>query len=359
MYLMPSICLSVISPATARDISSAGALWLMLLSTSASAHHSTSYFSNEFIEIEGNLVEVDWTNPHVGFTLMIVNDQGQEELWSLEATTVYILQRKGVTQDLFQPGERIRVAGRVSTRDERAMLSTNMFFENGREILTNPQAELRWNTEQITEKDLWVPDNVRQQDVGAENRGIFRVWSQPAEGLENAAFVWRDGIPFLEEVIAARADWDPVENTVTRCEPPGMPSMMETPYPVEFIERGSSIELIGVANNSEVTRTIYLEDQSNAAAQAPSPSGYSVGHWEGNTLTVETTRINYPYFDNIGTPLSETLKIVEEFSLRDNQSRLDFRMTAVDPAMFTGPAVLLEYYWLALGETVERQPCGN
>ncbi len=341
---------------TLRD-SLVPALWLVLLPVAAAAHHSTAYFSDEFTELEGELVGVDWRNPHVGFTLATVNDQGQEETWALEGTTIYILQRKGVTRDLFQPGVQIRVAGHVSTRDERTILSTNMLFDDGREILTNTRAQPRWDSERIDGGDRWVPDDVRQHDAGTQNRGIFRVWSHPAEGLENAAFVARDGIPFREEVIAARADWNPIENTVTRCEPPGMPSMMETPYPFEFIDHGSTIELNGVANNAQVSRTIHLGGQADSAQQAPSPSGYSVGHWEGNTLIVETTRIDYPYFDNIGTPISDTLRIVERFTLSDDQSRLDFHMTAVDPAMFTEPAVPLQYTWLALGEAVERQTC--
>ena len=68
---------------------------------------------------------------------------------------------------------------------------------------------------------------------------------------------------------------------------------------------------------------------------------------------------NYPYFDNTGTPLSEALRTVERFTLSDDQSRPGFHMTAVDPAMLKEPAVPLEYYWLALGEAVERQLCDD
>ncbi|MFL2546030.1 MAG: hypothetical protein ACJ0SL_01495 [Candidatus Rariloculaceae bacterium] len=77
--------------------------------------------------------------------------------------------------------------------------------------------------------------------------------------------------------------------------------------------------------------------------------GLSVGYWEGRTLIVDTTEIDWPYYDARGTMLSDEFTIREEFTLSENQSRLDYRMTMTDPVTFAEPAKM-ETYWLALGE---------
>ena len=71
---------------------------------------------------------------------------------------------------------------------------------------------------------------------------------------------------------------------------------------------------------------------------------------------VTTTRINWPYFDNIGSPQSEAVEIVEQFTVSEDQTRLDYQFAVTDPATFAEPAVY-ERYWLALGETIEHYDC--
>ena len=71
---------------------------------------------------------------------------------------------------------------------------------------------------------------------------------------------------------------------------------------------------------------------------------------------MSTTQVNWPYFDNIGTPQSEDVEMVETFTLSADQTRLDYRLTVTDPDTFTAPAVY-ERYWLALGEAIELYDC--
>ena len=42
---------------------------LIAASFPVAAHHSTSFYAAEFVELEGELVRVDWINPHVRFVL--------------------------------------------------------------------------------------------------------------------------------------------------------------------------------------------------------------------------------------------------------------------------------------------------
>jgi hypothetical protein len=71
---------------------------------------------------------------------------------------------------------------------------------------------------------------------------------------------------------------------------------------------------------------------------------------------VTTTRVNWPYYDTIGTPQSDAVEITERFALSDDQTRLDFLITVRDPATLTAPAVIAGH-WLALGHEVQRFAC--
>ncbi len=105
-----------------------------------------------------------------------------------------------------------------------------------------------------------------------------------------------------------------------------------------------------------IYRQIFMDGRELELDPLPTWMGYSVGRWEGDTLVVETSRINWPYFDGIGTPQSEAVEVVERFTLRQGGQRLDYHATITDPQTFTRPATA-ELYWLALGESVEPFGC--
>ena len=106
----------------------------------------------------------------------------------------------------------------------------------------------------------------------------------------------------------------------------------------------------------DVVRYIHMNNAADPQQQAASRLGYSVGRWDANTLAVETTRINWPYFDGLGTPQSAAVKISERFTLSADQHRLDYRITIDDPQTLARPGTV-ETYWLALDETIEPFEC--
>jgi hypothetical protein len=69
----------------------------------------------------------------------------------------------------------------------------------------------------------------------------------------------------------------------------------------------------------------------------PAYMGYSAGHWEGNTLVVETAGFNdKTVLDAMGHPHSEALRVTERFHRRDF-GHLDVEMTFDDPKFYTKP----------------------
>jgi hypothetical protein len=257
-------------------------LSLVLAASAASAHHAFTFYARELTEIEGELVSVVWRNPHIHFTLKSVDSSGKEVLWTMEAGALYSVQRRGVTQDLFQPGTRVKVAGRLHTRESAQIWVDNMLLADGREVLVDQGAEPRWTFDPI--------GLVRSQqvvDTSSQKLGIARVWSQPIGRPISSG----DPLPYREPPSLGGPEWiQRLDGFASRCEPVGMPGIMATPHPIEFVDHGATLQLLGFSNNALIDRTIYMKDQPAPANQDGGRMGHSTGRWEDqNTLVVTTT----------------------------------------------------------------------
>ncbi|MYJ95794.1 MAG: hypothetical protein F4053_09490 [Proteobacteria bacterium] len=330
------------------------AIILLALPAGLPAHHSRAgYDMSTVTEIEGELVEVIWRNPHVGFFMEAANEQGEAERWTIEGWgSLYTLQRTGVAAEDFRVGEPVRVAGFLSTREPSTIQATHMLLADGTEAILRADAEPHWpDNESVGGRARWQADEDRLPQAAEENLGLFRVWSPPSYGSINLVTTH---YPFTETALAARESWDPFENWVTRCEPAGMPWVMMVPHPYQFEDRGDEILLH--TQQWDLTRTIYMNSSGEGAELSLPRLGRSVGQWESRTLIVETTDIDWPYFDPRGTPQSEAVTVREEFTLSEDQSRLDYRVTITDPLTFSEPATR-ETHWLALGEPLDPYDC--
>ncbi len=67
------------------------------------AHHSIQGIvdDSKLMEFEGRLVDIDWVNPHIWFTLEVINDQGETESWRLESVPTAMANRVELTRDSF------------------------------------------------------------------------------------------------------------------------------------------------------------------------------------------------------------------------------------------------------------------
>lgn len=84
-------------------------------------------------------------------------------------------------------------------------------------------------------------------------------------------------------------------------------------------------------------RQVFLDGRSLEKDPNPSWMGYSVGHWEGATLVVESNGYNdRTWLDSEGHPHSEGLRVTERFR-RTDFGRMDLNVTFEDPAVYARP----------------------
>ena len=102
-----------------------------------------------------------------------------------------------------------------------------------------------------------------------------------------------------------------------------------------------------------------MAPNASADGEPATPLGYSTGRWEGNTLVVETTLIDWPYIDVVGLATvqqSDGLHLEERFTLSEDDSELVYDITLTDAATFTEPVTANRYMIWRWQPGVEIQP---
>ncbi len=316
------------------------------------AHHATApaYDRGRVIELSGEITDVRWRNPHIHLTLRTGDAAGESASWDLETNSVSIVSRFGLSPDLVAPGTRVRVAGNPGRIDEHALWLTNVLLEDGREILFGSAYLPRWSQDTVGAADM--RGAITADLTGS--LGIFRVWTSIGGG----GALWNDSYPFTPQAAAVRAAFDPVRDDPTlNCALKGMPLIMEQPYPMEFVDE--SDEIVLRLEEYDTVRRIAMTDHETARARPASILGNSVGRWEGDVLVVETTHVDYPWFNKTGIPQSDAVHIVERFELNADGSRLEYEMTVTDPATFTEPVVLTKRWGYRPNDEVRPYECAT
>ncbi len=330
-------------------------LVVLMFSFGVQAHHSMTHFEDAVTEMEGVLLDIHWRNPHVYFFLETEEANGEKKVWEMEAGTIYMIGRAGVTRDLFTVGERVRVAGNKSAVFEGKFWVENILTEEGSEILVVQNGAARWADELIGGRSSWTGEAFIKDEVASSGSGIFRVWSPPMRGSIEPRLT---GAPAnrlaniaTDESKAAIETWDPFAFDDT-CTLPGLPRVNHGPHPHQFSQDGENILL--TSEEFYVTRTIHMNSGVDATEQPFSPLGYSTGHWENdNTLVVETSRINFPYLDLGGYGQSEQVSITERYVLDEADNRLDYEVVIQDPIMLNEPYIKTGV-WTDIGEAINE-----
>ena len=306
----------------------------------AMAHHGpvtnpALYLTDEMVELRGELTEVLWRNPHLRGHLAVEGDDGQETIWEVElGPSPRAFERRGLTPEDFL-GD-VRIAGFVSRHGANELGALYILLPSGEELVHFNRAP-RWSNEVVS---VGGGDDLLDPALVAEARrtenGIFRTWGR---GMGS------DIEPQLEEheYTARGRELNAAYNAVVHhlevleCRQ-GMPDAMFDPTYMQISDEGDHI-IIHIAEYN-TRRTIHKEGTAGAAEPVASATGHSIGRWDGDDLVITTTRIDWPYYSELGTPQSDRASYVERLSVAEGGERLNYSITITDPVVFPGPVTL-------------------
>ncbi|MEI9891668.1 MAG: DUF6152 family protein [Caulobacteraceae bacterium] len=134
---------------------------------------------------------------------------------------------------------------------------------------------------------------------------------EQAPGAQHAAGVHAHGPGRTGRLPAKKLD----DTDAANCLPPGMPGVMTQPYPIQILVTPGEVTIIQEAYMQ--VRHVHTDGRDHAADPDLTFNGDSIGHWEGDTLVVDTTGLAPQAVLQAGVTHSKNEHIVERYRLSD------------------------------------------
>ncbi len=185
---------------------------------------------------------------------------------------------------------------------------------------------------------IWQALNEANWDVEGHSASRGRVLALGAEDavVPGLGIVEGGPIPYLPAAQAKKKENFEKRLTLDpeiKCYLPGVPRAMYLPQPFQIVQSTSQIMM--VFQYAGAVRTIYMDHHTEAPAD--SWMGWSNGHWEGETLVIDSSGFNdLSWFDRAGNFHSDALHVVERITAT-SPDHLRYEATLEDPSVFSRP----------------------
>jgi hypothetical protein len=141
--------------------------------------------------------------------------------------------------------------------------------------------------------------------------------------------------PWAAELTKQRTIENRLHDPMSKCLPPGIVRLHTHALMRKMVQTPT---LVAILNEQSVWyRQIMLDGRPLPADPVPTWNGYSVGHWEGDTLVVVSNGFRDDlWLDANGSPMTSAAKITERFR-RPDFGHLEIALTVDDPKAYTRP----------------------
>ena len=299
-----------------------------------SAHHafSTEFEANLEGEVKGTVTKVWWANPHIRYDVDMTMPDGSIEHWSLHPPgNLPTYRRENWTPETLQAGDHVVATGNLGRDGAHKLYATCIVLESGRQL---GRCVNTGTVSQVTaDPNLDYTYHANDYDVDIsgfwENRYKFRTTVDDFEPKP---------MPMKSETAAIYAGREFGDDHVLRCQPPGLPRIFGSPYPMEIVDAGSHYLMVFLQDNTP--RRVYMDGREALPDQPLSAMGFSKGTWEERTFVIETTHLTPGWLDGSGYPMTggDGTRIVERWTVAEDGLTMDRTMTIHDDA-YTAPLV--------------------
>jgi len=205
---------------------------------------------------------------------------------------------------------------------------------NGKPNLTAPAPKTSAGKPDLS--GMWVPRDVLPCDVSG--RGAQCVELPLTPQLVNFAVGLKDGLPYqpwAAELVKSRSKEVAYIDPHTHCMPPNFPRAWAFPETETIFQTPTQLVILHEFNASY--RQIFFDGRKLPDDMLPTWNGYSVAHWEGDTLVVESAGYrDDSCLDTAGNFFSNAARVTERIR-RPSFGALDITVTVDDAKVFTKP----------------------
>ena len=313
---------------------------------------SATYDGNRQVKLQGVVTRIDWVNPNAFFFIDVRDAGGTTTNWAVEFGNPLELERDGWKRSALHIGDAVIVEGIPARSDARQASAKSVVLTRTNKRLFAPPITRRAATPAAL-APRW-PDGQVRLGPPPGKKGYWGAPSAKALVESTAA-----KIPITDDGLLLNiADADKVapfqpwskalyerrqrallkDDPIARCLPQGGPRQFQTPNGFQFVEQkelGRILLLLGGGDRN--WRIIYTDGrpQGQPAEVVPSYYGNSVGHWEKDTLVVDSIGFNEKFWLTAGgLPHTEGLHLIERFT-RTDLNTLKYEVTVDDPRTYT------------------------
>ena len=299
----------------------------------AVAHHSQAAFdqSREFT-FEGTVHRLDWKNPHIYLIVATTDSRGEPLLQQIEGLAVTQAQVDGLERAALQPGTHVLVRANPNRGGEGKTV-------RGLDVVTTADGKVH-------------PFYQRKAPP---------LELQPATSL---AGNWAPSLAETGKVFGTVAQWPYTQAARAGQDPAGACELEPVPF-LNVINELRIIEMSGENvvfryNNSgdETARTVHVGMTAHPAGIEPSLHGHSIGHWEGDTLVIDTvayTPDKAGLFSHI--PSGPGKHTVERLTLTEDKRQLRYELSVEDPEYLQTAASFSMLWDHRPDLQLDREPC--
>lgn len=158
--------------------------------------------------------------------------------------------------------------------------------------------------------------------------------------------------------LKAKAEGKNYKDDAGACYPPGMPRIMTRVWSMQVIQLPTMVLMIHGFENS--VRWIYTDGRKHTSLDelVPSYNGESIGHWEGDTLVIDTIGIEPAHhWMQLGIPTSDKLHIVERITLSADGNTFEDKLIMTDPENWEGEWINTKKFNLRDDEDIFEVHC--
>ena len=352
------------------------------------AHHSAVVFDeSQTIQKTGVVTRFIMRNPHMIITMDVTDESGHVAIWNIEGQSISGMTAMGFNRESVSVGDTVTIKMYPLKTGEPGGLIEGMIGADGksynmeaprsarRQVYPSlmeweppPEGETLADRERKTrppqlpivsvgqgpgsnssagdQPGALDPENLAEERPPApfDLSGVWRYRGEDEWRANYGSFEFKPkpkltpkAQKFLDEYIEASEEGVRYGDPTALCYPPGMPRYMTRYGSLMMLQHPTAIFMVSRLNNDY--RVIYLDGRERVSENKLDRNwhGESLGHWEGDTLVIETTGFtDSNHLIQAGIITGDQLTIIERYRVMNDGNTLVMNFTFIDPEHWEG-----------------------